>query len=271
MTKAEDYRHILKEQLAIRQELNPNYSLRSFARDLGVPSSNLSEVLNNQRGFSKVTAYKVTAALKFSKSETERFIDLVMASDARSKREKQSAIERLRRGLTPKKEIQELYFRAISDWYYLALLELVHIKDFQSNHHWIAQKLGITLSQADLALNRMVKLGTLKKVKEKYFSTQTEFVAESPIPSMSIKKFHHQMLNKALKALREQSIHKRSFSSLTIAINEDDIPFVKEEMTKFRRELNQKLTERNKEKKPTTVYALTTQFFELLTQKEEKE
>ena len=59
----EDYRDILREELAARTETNPQYSLRAFARDLGIGSARLSEVLNGNTGLSRPAAEPLSPGL----------------------------------------------------------------------------------------------------------------------------------------------------------------------------------------------------------------
>lgn len=54
-----NYRFFLKRELNARKARNAAYSLRSFARDLEMPSSKLSEVLNSKCGLSQKSAEKL--------------------------------------------------------------------------------------------------------------------------------------------------------------------------------------------------------------------
>ena len=43
------YINKIKEDLSHKQRLNPHYSLRAYARDLGIHSSTLSQILKGKR------------------------------------------------------------------------------------------------------------------------------------------------------------------------------------------------------------------------------
>ena len=82
------YQDILNEYFLIKKEVNPAYSLRAFARDLGLPSSNLSNVLKGKQGLSIKSALQILERLKIKGRDRELFFDLVLSQDARAKRDK---------------------------------------------------------------------------------------------------------------------------------------------------------------------------------------
>ena len=260
-----DYRDILNEYFLIRKEMNTNYSLRSFAKDLDMPSSNLSSVLKRKQGLSKETAFKIAQKLRIKGHEKDKFIDLVLASDARSKKEKILASGRLKKQeLLDKKELQEDYFKLISEWYYYAILELVTIDEFTSDHSWISKELGISIKECEQAMNRLVRLGLLSCKAGIYNSTGAQLDTTYDTPSFYIKKHNAQILSKATESIVSQDIDQRELSTLTIAINDEDIGFAKKRIREFRNELDKELMERTKKSGANKVYTLAIQFFDLL-------
>src|SRR5689334_15303008 len=91
----QDFRSTLRNELAERCRRNPRYSLRAFARDLGIEPARLSDVLNEKKGFSKTLALRLASRLGFSEKETERFVESVESLHARSKTARRIATERL--------------------------------------------------------------------------------------------------------------------------------------------------------------------------------
>ena len=61
-----NYREALRHSLRERKVKNSGYSQRAFARDLGVSSTALSDVLSGKRNFSEENAQKVAERLSFS-------------------------------------------------------------------------------------------------------------------------------------------------------------------------------------------------------------
>src|SRR5436309_2305259 len=123
-----DYRSILREELEQRCKANPRYSLRAFARDLGLSPSGLSRILREHQGLSGSSALRIARKMKMSSEETERFRNLVIAADGRSRDHRKAAQTQLAVEEESRRRFQRLeldVFRAISDWYHYAILELV--------------------------------------------------------------------------------------------------------------------------------------------------
>ena len=89
------YRAILRQELKARMRVNKRYSLRAFARHLGVSPHHLSAVLNRKFGLSGESAIDIAERLKFSVQQTEYFHDLVESEHARSPKAREAAKERL--------------------------------------------------------------------------------------------------------------------------------------------------------------------------------
>jgi uncharacterized protein (TIGR02147 family) len=261
----ENYRDILNEYFLIRRESNPNYSLRAFASDLDIPSSNLSCVLNGKQGLSEKSASQITEKLNITGEERSHFVDLVLATDARSKKEKILARGRLRGyQQSSKKSLQEDYFKLISEHYYYTILELLTLSQFQSDHKWIAAQLGVDKKTVDTAMARLVRLNLVECKDKQYISTGVQLDTTFDIPSYFIKKHNVQILNKAKDSLLEQSVDIRETSTLTIAMNVDDLGYVKKRIREFRNDIDKELMLRSKKKGANRVYNLAIQFFDLL-------
>lgn len=94
-----NYRNILKAEFSKRLKRNQAYSQTSFARDLKISRSLLSEVLKGKHGLSRSAAIKISNNLGFSEVEREKFCDLVDSEHARSSTERKLAAERLKASL----------------------------------------------------------------------------------------------------------------------------------------------------------------------------
>lgn len=83
-----DYRELLRRELHMRQELNAKFSLRDFAKQLGLSASHLCEVLKGKKGISRLKARKITVVLGFGTYSRQCFEHLVSSQSGRSKSEK---------------------------------------------------------------------------------------------------------------------------------------------------------------------------------------
>ena len=110
------------------------------------------------------------------------------------------------------------------------------------------------------AVERMKRLELLEEKNGKLTPTDGFTASPDGIPSEAIKKFHAQILEKALTAVREQTVEERDFSSVILAVDKQDLPKAKERIKNFRREFD---AEFGKAKKKDEVYCLGVQFFRL--------
>src|SRR4051812_22994437 len=90
-----DYRQFLKREFGTRSRAQEKYSLRSFARDLGLAPSRLSEILNHKQGLSFDLAQRVGEKLGLNDRELELFCHLVESEHARSQVKRELAKTRV--------------------------------------------------------------------------------------------------------------------------------------------------------------------------------
>src|SRR4051812_32553988 len=89
------YRDTLKNELERRARANLRYSLRAFARDLGMPPSRLSDVLNGVHGISPQRGETLAKKLKLDGLVREEFVASVIAAHGRSATQRSAARTRL--------------------------------------------------------------------------------------------------------------------------------------------------------------------------------
>lgn len=259
---ATDYREILRSAYSQRASRNPSYSLRAFARDLGISSSRLSEVLSGRDGLSSEVARRIAVALGLSGEEMRHFCDLSEARHARSRIKREQAQARLcERSLrNPSYRLDADSFRLISDWYHFAILELTLTRGFQSDPAWIAEALGIPELLAREAVSRLLRTGLLTERDGRLVASDDFTDTSSEIPSEAIRRFHQQILEKAIDAIHLQSLEERELGAMVLAIRRDRIPEAKEWVRKVQKEFAARFGE---DVERDEVYVLSTQLFSL--------
>jgi uncharacterized protein (TIGR02147 family) len=249
--KERDFRLFLQSELARRCESNERYSLRAYARSLRIAPSALSAILNGKRPITRNMKLRLGLGLGLSPKDVGYFQE--------SKAE----------GASPKGPAQTLEFQqialdayaVIADWYHYAILELSHLESFQPDPKWIAKSLGITKSEVNIAVERLQRVGLLKIESGSWIDTTPNGHATNirgDLTSAASRKLQRQILEKSIRALDEVPIAIRNHTSMTMAINPDDLPEAKERITNFRHNLCSFL-ERNG--KPTQVYQLAIAFY----------
>jgi uncharacterized protein (TIGR02147 family) len=254
------YRQILQDTLETRCQKNPRYSLRSFARDLGISAPRLSRVLNGHHGLSGDAAIGIAQRLGLSSKEQELFVALVEGEHARISSVRDSAQKRAQELSSVFNSLSVDSFRVIADWYHLAILELTLVEGFISETAWIADQLNISEIEIKGAIERLLRLDLLEFRAGRLRATGSNFVNPEGLPSDAVRKFHSQILDRAKQSLDFQSVDEREFSNLTISIEESDLPRVKKMIREFTRKVNGTLSASSRK---TQVYNLSIQFFGL--------
>ncbi|MFP5519070.1 MAG: TIGR02147 family protein [Bdellovibrionia bacterium] len=238
---------ILKAELAKKKERNPAFSLRGFAKKLGMSPAQLSQLLNGKRNFSARTVAQVAQALSLTPEQEQKLFAETFSQRRSFKNEE-----------IQKRQLREDEFALIADWYHMAILSLAKIKNAKNDPVWISKRLGITMNQAKLALERLTRLNIIAATEDlRQLGENLNITSE--IPSKVIQSFHRQILDKAQDKLIDSDLQKRDYSALTFLADPDRIPLVRKKIEKFQDELSEQLAGPNARE----VYVISTQLFSL--------
>lgn len=258
-----DFKTFLRAVLVEKISRNPSYSLRAMAKNLDVSPSTLSEMIRGKRNLSVERAMQIAAKLGLDSAESEYFCLLVQRGQVKDPG-MQEIIQKRMQSLNPEaSKINNLsvdLFRMIADWYHSAILHLCDLKDFNFKSTEIAQRLGITVFEAEAAIERLLRLELLSIDENGHAVRTNDFLAEATIPNESLRKFHKQTLEKAIDSLQSQTPSEKLMRTETITIDPALLPQADQLMEEFVAKLN--LLFKKSENK-TDVYHLGIQFFNL--------
>lgn len=230
---------LLRQEYQERKLRNSSYSLRAFARYLGIGIASLSDLLQGKRGLSPKNKIKIAEKLHLSPAQ------------------RQAIFLEKSKNLPP--VIDEETFKYISDWYHYGILVLPEIDNHKTTPLWVSKKLGISLDEAKEAIERLIKLKLIKKEKSKFIIPKLPFTTTKDIPSTAIRKRHIQILERGKDAIVNRGVNERFFFETTMAIDPDKIEEAKNMIIKYMRRVCKKL-ETGKQKE---IYSLTTGLFPL--------
>ena len=156
------FRLYLQSELARRCVNNRQYSLRSFAMNLGIDHSTLSQLLRGKRPMTAKTIEKLGGRLGLDQSAIEKY----------------AAYEEMfaRTAARPVRGVRQLtcdLMYLVSDVYHYNILELVRLKEFKPDTLWIARMLGITQDEVNIALSRLLRLGLLEMTDRDCWTDKT--------------------------------------------------------------------------------------------------
>ena len=232
-----NYRSALRNVLDERIKRNPKYSLRSFARDLKLSASSLSSVLSGSQNISAAKAGSIGECLGLNQDERRIFIEIVKLHQNQLDEDQRAlAIQNLERFFTAQKSIYRLpynLFSMVADWRYLGLLTALNAKKVGGSLTIAKSWLGETLTEVRKIADLLETQGFLKSLGNDLFEVvHKRTLSSSDTPVAAFRAFHRSRLNRVSKALDSVENDKRDVVSTLLVMRKEDVPLVKEEITK---------------------------------------
>lgn len=195
---------------------NSRYSMRSFAKKVGVSPGALSEIMQGKR---RVAAQKAESILSLALGDGPELL---------------SAKARL--GWTVKLDrqlIQDHQMSFLIDWVSHAVMGFFEIDDPKVTAQWISEKLDVPLDQIEERIERFIDQGFLYRapkgrVKIKTLGKQWHVPANRPPELMA--KFKEAQNKAALYALKKGNPQDSFFSSMTFLGGQEQIEMFQKEI-----------------------------------------
>lgn len=248
---------IIRDVFQSRAIKNPNYSLRAFARDMGITSGNLSDLLSRKVGLSLQKAQLIALNLKINDEDKNLFLHLVEHARSIEVNKNETTTKVLNYDSSYVK-FNDDYYQVLTEWTYFALVELVRVRDFQNNDEWIGKRLGIPAHTVRPIIERLIRVELLEEKEGELIQTYDYFVSPSGTPLDAAKKFHKQILSNAIASIDVQEIEERDYTSGFLRVRKNDLPVISKKIKEFRRELASFIEGGEGH---DSVYAFSIQFF----------
>lgn len=238
----------LKELLTLEymeaKARNSSFSMRAFARKLGIPQSAISEILNDKRNITHKMAIKILSGLAMPPSQ----IAEILATESGSDQAQFVSLDMKA-------------YSVISDWRPIALISLIETKNFRSDPKWIAKRLGIAEKVVVESLKTLESLDLIKidKKTKKISLTHEQIEAIPPVATAALKKANRENLELALQKLDSTKFEERDFTAITMCFDPDRMEEAKKLIKEFRRKFCKIMESGNKKE----VYKLCVQLYPL--------
>ncbi|MFZ4715355.1 MAG: TIGR02147 family protein [Bacteriovoracaceae bacterium] len=241
------FREVLKEEFLRRISKNSHYSMRSYAKDLAVNDSTLSQILAGKR---KMTAERIMILgkrLKLSDADIEAYICSMQVSSSVT--------------------VDLKTFNLISEWYYDVVIELTKVKRFELTPSSIARILGIKKIKAEHIMAQLQELGIIEQDRRGNWhchqeQSLTSFFEDS-VSSSALRQYQEQILELSRDALISKPRDIRNHTSHIIAIDSSIVLEIHHKIRKFQEELTDFIETKSKNK--NSIYALQFTSFPILT------
>lgn len=240
---------MLRQEYLGRLRKNQKYSLRAFAKSIGLPSGRLSEILAKKRPLSERLATQVASNLPWQPDKVRTFLEGVRKPHFGTPRE--SMGEHLF-----SKALADDEFKLIAEWHHFAILSLIKTRDFSKEPRWIARRLGISTVQVRSALERLMRLDLIREEAHTYVRTQKGITTTHDVPSSAIRQSHKHGLEQAILALETLEVGERDMSTAMFVMRREKMQRAKELIREFRRNLSSLLEDELGDE----VYKLSIQF-----------
>ncbi len=232
----------IERELMRRIKRNPKYSLRAFAKTIGVSHTALSLVLSGKRHPSTRLLNKF--ADKMAMPPDER--DVLLKNNGFSSKNIDTNL------------IDLDYFELISDWRHYAVLSLLELPTAKYESKWIAKRLNISSIEARDIMDRLRRLSLVGEKDGRMIQASMPIRMENKISTAATRRFHQQLLKKAEESLENDPIEIRDFSSMTFALDQSLVPYATQKIREFRRRLVADLEKKGNSNK---VFQLNVQLY----------
>ncbi len=252
-TEKNYYAFVLRDKFASRQK-NRKYSIRDYAKDLGLPSSTLALSMSGKRPVPKKMINQVINRLSLNKKETLLF------KDSLDKNNKRLSNLSIHEKFENRYILDDANYKIIAEWEHYALITLMELDNFVFNLTNISKTLGISLERSEEVSQNLIQAGLIE------VNSETEFkILNGPlrttedIKSLALQSSHLETLELGKKKLLEVDINERDFSSICIPIDKSKMKEAKNLIREFRKRMGSLFQNSPK----NDVYQMAIQFYPL--------
>jgi len=251
LKKFTDYRAFLVAHVQDCKLRKNDWTFGIFARQLGLKDpSSITKIIQGQREPGEAITGKLIRYFQFNTRDAQYFQDLIrlrkMKNDPRLT---VMLLEKMGKDHPDAslKLLDDKAFQLISNWYCIAIREMVRLDAFVSDPAWISKTLQfkVTPTEAGKAIELLIQAGLLNRTDGKLSITQGRFQTSNDLSSEAIKRYHESMLDHAKEALRKFEPTEREFTASTVTMNSSRIGEAKELIREFKGRFAKLLEEDN--------------------------
>lgn len=261
-----DYRSFLLAHAQDKKRLSRDWTYGIWARSIGLKdTSSITKIIQGQRHPGPDITKKLINYFRFNEKESLYFSDLVAFQKIKSDPRLSVVLLEKMGKQNPNissKVLDDKSFSLISNWYCLAIREMVRLESFFEDPNWISKNFNfkVTPKEASRALELLFDLELLSRDKSgKIKITTGRYSTANDYSSEAIKRFHEATLDNAKQAIRQLSVTEREFSASTFTMKRSNLPQAKQLIREFKERFEELL----EEDQGDNVFQLQIQFYPL--------
>lgn len=238
----DDYRTYLRAVCEVRKQSQRHFSLAGWARKLSLKSSStLIMILKGTRNPSGDLVEKLIQDLKLGLDESKHFRNLVNLEKAKTNPHLRDLLLDQMPVLDKPNVmlVQMKYARMMSQWYFMAIRELISLPDFKEDAEWIQSRLKFHVSKKDIleALEVLVLSGVIEKTSEGKLVYATSVTTTFDVPDEGIRRMHQSALEVCKQAVEEVPVEEREMLNVMFTCKKENLAAVKKKIRKIINEL----------------------------------
>ena len=199
-----------------KREKNPAFSLRLLATQIGVSPAYLSRILNGHKPLPTHLLGELVQRLEIDDTAAQQLkngliIERDLSAETKALLKDIGSVDLERNPASSEfAEMPDRYFVLLEEWYYLPILDLTTCVEFNADPTWIAARLGLRVSVAESAWQRLIRLGCVQLEKSQWKKCADKIRFPTARTQPLVRNFHKTILKKAADELN--NIDANSFS-----------------------------------------------------------
>lgn len=245
VTEYLDFRSYLRDWFRYRKEIQPGYSMRTFAANpaLGISSTSyMTNLLKGARNLTQRQRLQFIKALKLEGMAAEYFDFLVQFNQAKTLDEKNYFFSHLSRHRgSQAKILLEKQYAFFAKWHHSIIYNYFGLDKAEAAPARIAKHLAEYLTAAEVqeSLELLLDMGLIRKTANGYAMTDRHLVTGKVFQGEVAKEYHKNFLRLAAVALDRFAPDQRQFNVLAFSVSDRGFAAVKQRIAVFLQEVRE--------------------------------
>ncbi len=236
-----DYRKFLQEFYELEKSLDSSFSYRVFAAAVGMDASLLLKILQGKRHISPKCIDVFVDFFHFKDAKAEYFREMIAYGKAKNDKDVRSHFETLQK-MRPAacRELDEARYRYFQQWYYPMIRSALDVFNYRGTQD--AAALGeccipkLSASQVENAVDALLQLGLAHARNDgRVVPTEAHLKTMEHWLSACISDYQSSIAELVGKSIQNTPKEKRDISTLTMALDSQQIDKIREILAKTRK------------------------------------
>jgi uncharacterized protein (TIGR02147 family) len=273
-----DYRKYLADCYKEKKAMSSGFSFTVFSKMAKFANKGfIHNVIHGTKNLSRQSVYKLSRALRHTKSEAEYFENLVFFNQAAEREERNYFYEKLVsvRSRNPRAvarlQLTKEQYDYYSEWYHSAVRSIIGLVRFSGDYQQLAQAVypAILPKQVKKSVALLVKLGLVRKGKNGVYElSKAHITTGEEILDLAVLNFHRKATELAGAAMDKLPKDERNITGITLGTSSKAYSEICEAAREFRQRVVD-IVDADKEK-ADRVYRLNIHLFPMSEQLDTK-